>query len=1229
MGKLVGTLHQTHLFGLKPFTTYHIHVVAVNNAGHVSSPWTSVRTLEASPSGLRNFTVEKKENGRALLLKWAEPSKPNGDIKIYNIFSDNHLEYSGLSRQFLFRRLEPFTLYTLVLEACTVAGCTRSLPQTIWTDEAPPASQMAPVIESVNATSIGVRWSEPINSNGKIIRYEVIHRKTKEKAPGKNGTTEEEEIVFTEYNTGNNTFVYKAEGLQPWTSYEYKIRAWNSAGYTDSAWLVAKTSQARPEGLAPPFLKYIPGNPDKTLILWSSPEEPNGILQSYRLQRNGIPYPFSFDATTFNYTDEDLQPYSEYLYAVTACTMGGCSTSDNTSIRTLEAAPAVVNTPTIEDLSSTHINVSWSSPQIQNGEITKYILKLNGEELYVGKSLSRKVLNLQPYTKYDLTLVACTKGGCTSSASKYFWTMEASPLNIEAPSLVVTGSESIEVTWKPPANPNGKIQMYELRRNGLLIYSGLETRYHDFMLIPGKEYSYTVTANNSQGSITSAVAIIRTNPSSPSGMSPPRLQAWSSEIILVTWDPPAKVNGEIINYTITIRDPIKPKKKIVHLDSSHVSFRGRSYTSAELEPYHRYEVQVQACTLLGCTSSEWASVETLEAPPEIQPAPLIDLQTSHDGFQSVLSIVWTGPKQPNGKILYYELYRRQTTPSQLNLDLLLIYNGSSTSFKDTMLLPFTGYEYQIEQKADLKLTKNLLLITAIKEPLLQIRVWSVNSAGRAGSSWTQCKTGPAPPQGLHAPLFDTVASTSAVVKINPPLKPNGIVSLYRLFSNNTKGRDMVLSEGTSTQQTIHGLKPFTTYSVGVEACTCFNCCSKGPVAQVTTQPAPPSKQPPPYIHSMASRNASFQWDAPQEPNGIVRRYELHMHSSCPPPLQPIEKTCRPGPVEVKYTGNDQQFNVSDLQPYTTYKLRVVSYNSVGSTSSDWISFTTRKEVPQYKAPFIVVSNLSTIYLDWSHTFLLNGPLKEYVLMEGGQRIYSGFDTSLYLPRTSDKSQFETRPILTTPEGNHEAEKKEATFYTELWFVVLMAILGLILLAIFLSTILHRKISKQPYARERPPLNPSFPDNPCHQSPIATLLQVPVISSSQVSQNSDKFERVADTSESSSSVTLKSYTMHFEGLADTKIPGPASPTSIRSNRSTSVLQVPSQIQHTFSQGSLHRSVSQLIDVYDKKSLIEDTVWDTIIHGHESGLYVDDEDLVTAIKGFSTVTKEHTTFTDTHL
>lgn len=505
----------------------------------------------------------------------------------YNIFSDDNLEYSGLSRQFLFRRLEPYTFYTLVLEACNAAGCTRSPPQPVQTDEAPPVSQMAPVIQAVNATNVELSWLQPINPNGKIIRYEVIHRCTKENAAGYRATTEDEKIVFTEYNTESNTFIYNDKGLQPWTRYEYKIRTWNGAGYIDSSWTVAKTSQTAPKGLAVPRLSLVSVNPRKVLISWASPAQPNGVLQSYRLLKNDVLYPFSFDAATFNYTDEDLLPYSMYSYAIVACTMGGCSTSEPATIRTLEAAPALVDPPSLQAVSATQINASWAPPQIQNGDITKYILKLNNEEYYPGKSLQMLVSNLQPYTQYDFALVACTAGGCTSSISQSVMTMEAPPLNMEAPRLLVMGSESIEITWKLPANPNGKITSYELRRDGVLVYSGLETRYLDFTLMPGMEYSYTVTANNSLGSVTSPSAQIKTNPSAPSGMLPPRLQAWSSKEILVAWDPPIKVNGDIRNYTISIHKPAETGKKTFDFDASHVSFLRRSYIVAELHPYSR------------------------------------------------------------------------------------------------------------------------------------------------------------------------------------------------------------------------------------------------------------------------------------------------------------------------------------------------------------------------------------------------------------------------------------------------------------------------------------------------------------------------------------------------------------------------------------------------------------------------------------------------------------------
>ncbi len=62
------------------------------------------------------------------------------------------------------------------------------------------------------------------------------------------------------------------------------------------------------------------------------------------------------------------------------------------------------------------------------------------------------------------------------------------------------------------------------------------------------------------------------------------------------------------------------------------------------------------------------------------------------------------------------------------------------------------------------------------------QVWAVNSAGRSASAWASGRTGPAPPEGVGSPIFLHVSATSAVVDIRPPARPNGIVSLYRVFS---------------------------------------------------------------------------------------------------------------------------------------------------------------------------------------------------------------------------------------------------------------------------------------------------------------------------------------------------------------------------------------------------------------------------------------------------------------
>lgn len=313
-------------------------------------------------------------------------------------------------------------------------------------------------------------------------------------------------------------------GLRPWTQYQFSIRVHNPAGHTDSPWVTVTTRQAPPHGLTPPSVVHVEGNPYELLVSWTPPLESNGVLLSYRIQRDNVSFSFSFDPSVFNYTDEDLSAFTSYRYAITACTAEGCVTSPETQVKTLEAPPAAVDFPTITSITADNINVSWTVPLIQNGEVTQYMLEANGKEVYRGSGLSVVMSELRPHTLYHLVLLACTNGGCTPSTPIKAQTLEAPPRGLNPPSLKVTGPESLEITWGAPKLPNGIVTGYELRRDGQVIYVGMETRYHDFTLLPSVEYGYSVTANNSRGAVTSSVAKARTHPSAPSGVGPPTLQ---------------------------------------------------------------------------------------------------------------------------------------------------------------------------------------------------------------------------------------------------------------------------------------------------------------------------------------------------------------------------------------------------------------------------------------------------------------------------------------------------------------------------------------------------------------------------------------------------------------------------------------------------------------------------------------------------------------------------------
>ncbi|XP_064864883.1 usherin isoform X2 [Oncorhynchus nerka] len=210
--------------------------------------------------------------------------------------------------------------------------------------------------------------------------------------------------------------------------------------------------------------------------------------------------------------------------------------------------------------------------------------------------------------------------------------------------------------------------------------------------------------------------------------------------------------------------------------------------------------------------------------------------------------------------------------------------------------------------------------------------------------------------------------------------------------------------------------------------------------------------------------------------------------------------------------------------------------------------------------------------------------------------------------------------------------------------------ALVVLAIVLGIILHKALKRTPFTRERPPLV-ALPMQ--KRSPMAVYPP----------SDSYLFDTVPNTTSSSNSVTLKGFTMHLEGVEDSKFwaGGDAPPEGELGILNVSSLHVSAIHGSAHSQNSLRRSVSQMMD---RKSLTgEEEVWDSHIQGHDSGMvrhpgilallrgcffvclltppfspslfpsiihqFMEDEEFVDTIKGFSTVRKEHTMFTDTNL
>ena len=568
---------------------------------------------------------------------------------------------------------------------------------------------MEPKIVVVNSSAVDISWFKPTSANGLISSYQVYR-----------SSSGQQSVLL--YSGPPQVYSTVDARVEPGVQYRYLLEAANSAGAGNSSWVIVTLPQATPDSI-PAITNFTALSSESIVVEWD-PLPSNSSVDQFRvLIDSESPAPESewpAASTSTSLVVVGLRPYSWYSARLAACLRGvlnGCGTGPvSERIRTLEAPPLDQLPPSLTSPGPTTVVVSWRTPLSPNGLILFYRIRrracaeppcsssdsgilvniVNGSV----HSFVNRGLDLRPFTTYEYSIMAVNSQGEATSNWSDVRTAEATPKGMVAPVVASIGAYTFLVSWQPPSQPNGQVRRYaveygaanELNDPGSLYVPATALNTSVSGVRPYAHYSLRVRAENAAGFVVSGWTNFTTLPASPSGLGAMSVEPVSDgRSAILSWLPPAQPNGRILNYAIYTDSGS---------DTPVYDGPNRLFELAALEPYTKYGVRLQACTVAGCTRSPWQRFVTSQAPPANQRSP----STSFVNDSSVL-IAWSRPAKTYGEILMYEVRRRTMSgraaasfASTARADYTTIYTTTNTTpsyftFLDNTVLPFTGYNF--------------------------------------------------------------------------------------------------------------------------------------------------------------------------------------------------------------------------------------------------------------------------------------------------------------------------------------------------------------------------------------------------------------------------------------------------------------------------------------------------------------------------------------------------------
>ncbi|XP_036599354.1 fibronectin type-III domain-containing protein 3A isoform X1 [Trichosurus vulpecula] len=604
-------------------------------------------------------------------------------------------------------------------------------------------------------------------------------------------------------------------------------------------------------------------------------------------------------------TVNDLKPATDYYAKIQAeCNSIKGNPSEAESFTTLSCEPDVPNPPRIANRTKNSLTLQWKAPCDNGSKIQSYLLewdegKGNGEfcQCYSGQQKQFRITKLSPAMGCKFRLAAKNdKGTSGFSEEVLYYTSGSAPSMPASPTLVKAGVTWLSLQWsKPSGTPSDEGISYilemEEETSGYGFkpkYDGEDLAYTVKNLRRSTKYKFKVIAYNSEGkSNPSEVVEFTTCPDKPGVPLKPSVKGKiHSQNFKITWEPPKDNGGASINkYVVEMSEGSNGNKWDVIYSGT-----AREHLCDRLTPGCPYRLRVY-CVSDGGQSS--VSESLLVQTPAVLPGPCFPPRLQGRPKAKEIQLRW-GPPQVDGgsPIISYSV---EMSPVETD-EPREIYQGSEVECTVNNLLPGKTYNFRLR---------------------------AANKIG-FGQFSEKCEitTAPGPPDQCKPPQVTCRSATCAQVYWEVPVSNGADVTEYRLEWGGVEGCMQICYCGPGLSYELKGLSPATMYYCRVQA---VSVAGPGPFSEVVVCMTPASVpavvtclqgvsedeiESPDYSPSTC---LAIRWEKPCDHGSEILSYSIDF-----------------GEKQTVTVGKISSYVIDNLQPDTTYRIRIQALNSLGA-----------------------------------------------------------------------------------------------------------------------------------------------------------------------------------------------------------------------------------------------------------------------------------------------------------